>query len=631
MDGAESSSLLLLDSPFGSDRLPRQKGTLHAIGLTATERMSTPFEIELTVVSSNGPIDLTKLLYEPVGVTMRRPRGLDRFFHGIVRAVETIGQPQRERRRYRLEVVPRLWFLSQTVDCRIFQQKTTVAIVRELLGEHKITAVDFSIFTSEPVREYTTQFNETDLDFIHRLLQESGYFYFFEHSASEHRMVVTDGNQAFKAMKRPLHRVQYNGDNVDIFNEWRESLRTVHSAVRLQDYDPEKPSMPVLGYYAAKAAAAGASKRDVFRWPAMTFEKQVATDRARFRIQASEAEAALKRGRGSDPNLCPGFRFQLARDPFTGAESVRHVVHSANHTAIDETWLGGTSQASYGCDFTCFVESIVWRDSLSIPRPVMAGVFSAIVLGDGAHEILSDRLARIKVRLLFDHRGQTVAGMAIWARILNEWSGSNWGSQFLPRVGTEVGISFMNGDPDSPVVVGCFYHQENLPTFPYDRHQTRSGFRSHSTPCGGTKEYSEFSFDDLKGQELVFLRAQKDHEVKVKHDQTSSIGRERTVVTECDDHLTSRTGNITVAADAGSVSLTAATSITLRVGGSSITLTPGAIAITSTAITVTAIEGIAVDATGVVSILAGGAVNIEGTAVSIEALDGEVLCIPLPV
>ena len=553
----------------------------------ANERLSKPFEIELTVVSTDQAIDPNALLYQPVCVTVRRINGIDRFFNGIVRRMEATGLQQRFRWQYRLEVVPSLWFLAQTTDCRIFQQKTVVEILRQLFSEHQVNRVDFRIFGERPVRG--TPHNTTKPPRLRsRLLQESGYFSYFEHSTAGHTLVITDANQAFKMLEQPVHWVIYNGDNVDIFNTWNESLATAYGTVQLQDYDPTKPSTPVFGQQTTTFAAAGAAQREVFRWPAMTVENQIAGDRARYRMEAAEAAASIRHGHGFDPNLCPGFRFLLARDPCTGGENVDHAIVGTRHTAVDETWIGGSSVPDYDCHFTCISQSVTWRDEFSIPRPAMTGIFSAIVLGEAGEEIHADSLARIKVRPLFDHRKDTVASMAIWVRILHAWSGNTWGWQHLPRVGTEVGISFMNGDPDNPVVVGCFYNQEMLPVFPVPAQQTKQGFRSRSTLHGGTQDYNELSFDDRKGSELVLLHAQKDLRLEVEHDQAAVIGNDRTVDTTGDDSLTSQTGNIAITALRGSVTISATTDVTLRVGENAITITPLGIHIRTTALVIEA-------------------------------------------
>lgn len=614
-----NSPLLLLKSPLGDDTLPDQRGTLHAIALTAHEQVSRPFEIDLTVISDDPTLDPDQLLHQPVSIICRRARGLDRHFSGLVSRVDTLGTAQRDRWRYRLVVVPRLWFLSQTVDCRIFQQMTALEILSRLFSEQGVEPVDFRIFSPPRTRTYTTQFNETNLDFVHRLLQESGYFYFFEHRPDGNTLVITDRNEAFRTMARPVHYVAHAGNNVDIFDRWEKSQQTTYGSVRLQDYDPNHPGQPVLGQRSSVLKAAGASDRDVFRWPAMTLEDEVAADRARFRMQAAEAAASLRLGHGYDPNLCPGICFTLHLDPSSGAENVRHVIHATTHRVVDETWMADTAPSAWDTDFTCFLEDTPWRDDLSVPRPVMSGIYSAIVLAPDGEEIHTDELARIKVRPLFDHRRDTVVDRAIWIRILSAWAGNRWGWQHLPRVDTEVGISFMNGDPDNPVVVGCFYNEEMKPVFDTKTEKTVQGFRSRTTLHGDRAEYSEISFDDKRGNELLLLHAQRNHKVEVEHDQHDTIGNDRTVDTVNDDSLTAR-----------NVIIDAAETITLRVGTNSITLKQGGITLSSlNVISINAAAAVVIDSAGLVSIDAGGDVNILGAgAVTIETGEPAVVLLP---
>lgn len=639
--GDNTNTPLLLLRLLGHDRLPYQVGTLHATALTAKEKLSQPFDIDLTAVSTKQIIDPKTLLHQPAAVTLRRMDGIDRFFHGLVSRVSAVGQPQRDRWQYEIKVVPRLWFMSQTLDCRIFQRKTVVQILQELFESHGVDPVEFRIFNSEPVREYTTQYNETDLDFAHRLMQEAGYFYYFKHTDSDHTLVITDANKGFRPMATPRHWVVWAGNNVDVFDDWAEPLATTFGHVRLQDYNPETPSDPVVGRQEAAVQTPGCARRDVFRWPAMTRENGVAADRARFRMEAAEVLAGLRRGHGTNPNLCPGFRFILAADPFSGEEDVAHVVHSAVHRVHDDTWMTGGAGSGWDTGFTCFLDETPWREEFSLPRPAMAGIFSAVVLTEAGEEIHADELARVKVRPLFDYRKETVASMAIWVRILHAWSGKRWGWQHLPRVGTEVGLSFMNGDPDNPVLVGCFYNEEYRPVFDVPAEQTKQGFRSRSTLGGGTQEYNELSFDDKRGEERVLLHAQKDHRVEVEHNQDSAIGNDRTVTTECNDSLTSVLGHIAVTADIGSVTVTAAESIRLVCGTSSITLLPELIAIESlgavivqAGVDLTLEAGVDANMTagGAIQITAIGDVNIAGAEVQIESLAGEgVVCLPAPI
>ncbi|NLS08000.1 type VI secretion system tip protein VgrG [Rhizobium sp. P32RR-XVIII] len=603
--GEQNEPMLLLTSPLGDDTLPVQVGTLHAIELHAVEEISSPFKAVVTVVSSEGSIDPQELLYQSVGLTIRRPPREDRYINGVVRRMDAIGQARRDRWMYRLRVVPRLWFLGQAEDSRIFQNMNAQEILQKIFNEHGVRPVDFRIYRNSPVREYTTQYNETDLAFVQRLMQESGWFYFFEHTKTAHTLVITDGNEAFKPVSAPPHWVIHEGNNVDVFDRWDETNATAHGEVWLQDYDPTKPTTPVEGKEDTTLPTAGPSQRDVYNWPALTMDKQIAADRAKFRIQHAEVVSALCHGHGYDHEFEPGRRFTLARNPFTGAEGVEYAVRSVSHDATDDTWIAGAGKGHYENSFTCFLQRTPWRDDARNTRPLMAGIFPAIVLGDSGEEIHADALGRIKVRLMFDHRKETVAGMAIWVRVIQPWAGNSWGWQHLPRVGTEVAVAFMSGDPDNPVVAGGVYNEVMQPVFPVPSEQTKSGIRSRSTLRGGTQDYSEFSIDDKKGQELVLLHAQKDHKIEVEHDQDATIGNDRKVVTHRNDSLESETGDITI---------TAATSITLRVGASTIKLTPASIAITAPALTFTSEAAMEFAAGAAVNFTVGAAFTVEAAA-----------------
>jgi type VI secretion system secreted protein VgrG len=691
MSAAVNPPLLQLRSPLGDDTIAFEKDSLHAISLDASERISAPFGVDIEAISNVKITDPNELLLAPVSLTVRRINGIDRFFHGIVRQVGLLGTPQRDRWHYRLKLVPRLWFLEQVKDCRIFQQKTVVDILEVLFNEGGVSSFEFRV-GPQPTREYTTQYNETNLRFVHRLLQEAGLFYYFEHSKTDHKMIIVDSNSAFESLADPLHHIVYMGDNVDIISQWDVSFETTYGSVSLWDYDPDHPSTPVVGHQETTLATPGAARRTVYAWPACTREDTVATHRARYFMEAAESRSVIRRGKGTNPNFCPGFCFVVGEDPLIDESNVEYVIRETRHLARDETWVASADAASWSSSFTCFPRKDQWREDDQIARPSMAGIYSGVVLGNAGEEIHADQLGRVKVRPLFaDQQGdreKVVADKAIWIRVLHPWSGERWGFQHLPRVGTEVGLAFINGDPDNPVVVGCFYNAEAMPPFAIPSDQTRQGFRSHSTPLGGRNDYNELSFDDRKDKELVFLRARRD--------QLVEIGNNRSVVTEVDDRLISRSGNILMTAERGSITLGASDRITLSVGGSSIVLTPSSIdlsvgvmasagsaaadtisdpgidtdpeaedaeadlfrvptpiegitsiRLTAPSISLTAAAAIAVTAGGAVSVEAGGdanttaggvvsieaagELNLEGMSIDIEALDGPVVCVPFPV
>jgi type VI secretion system secreted protein VgrG len=325
----------------------------------------------------------------------------------------------------------------------------------------------------------------------------------------------------------------------------------------------------------------------------------------------------------------PGGKFTVASKP-AGPLDGAYVVRSVTHHASDDTWSNQSGTAFYSNSFTCFPNKVPWRQPLVTPRPRMEGIHTALVLGpqhdkasaiksqDG-EEIHTDDLGRVKVRFYWDHRGEATGGQAVWARVIMPWGGNGWGGQFIPRVGTEVAVAFVDGDPDRPIVVGGLYNGRDKPI--YTRaDKTKLGFRSRSSPKGGNSDFNEFTFDDKKGNELVYVQAQKDHTTYVKHDQTLKIDNCRIVtvkknetvdiqnnqtikvkqdhsltVTDGNHSIAVSKGNLSTDVKLGNVSLKAALgkidteamqSIELKVGQSSIKLDQTGITIKGMMITI---------------------------------------------
>ena len=571
-------------------------GTLLPVAFQADEAISQAFRVRVEMVSTEPSIDPDQVLHKPACLTVHRQHAGDRCFHGLVRAFAGSGTPVRGKWSYSAEIVPKLWFLSQTADCRVFQNKTVQDILDDLCAEVSQT-VQFKIFGSKSTHEYITQYNERDLDFVLRLTEQEGYHFHFEHSTGDHVMVVTDQNQGFPSSPKPTLHVVHEGGGIDVLTDWQKSSATAHGKIRLLDYDPAQPSTKPSGQQATTLGTNGATLRDVFQWPALNLVAANVTGRARLMMEAAEAQVALREAAGENPLFSAGSRFVLARDPYDRAENVEHVIQRISHYGRDDSWVTGASTTDYRNQLDAFPVKITWRQPLVTPRPVMAGVYGAIVLGPSGEEIHADKLGRIKVQLFYDHRQDTTADKAVWARVMQPWAGNTWGWQHLPRVGTEVAVAFMDGDPDRPVVMGGLYNGEMKPVFAIPDEQTKSGLRTRSSKQGDTSTFSELSFDDKKGAELLFVHAERDMTIEVEHDQSVTIDNDRThtvkkkdttdvgdgqtntiknsrstTVSTGDDTLTVQQGNLSIKVSAGSITAEALQSITLKVGQNSVTI-----------------------------------------------------------
>ena len=622
-------TLLKLTTPLGA-------AAMLAVSMRGEESISNPFLLVIEAVSDRKDIEADKLLYQPVSLTIKRdhvvPGAESRHFHGICRRF-TAGDQRDGAFRYIMEVVPKLWFASQTADSRIFHELDAMEIIQKILDENGVTDSKVRIQGTKTKRPFTVQYNETDLDFISRLMEEEGWFYYFEFAEGTHTLVIGDKNNGFAAIALPGMTVKANATTSDAISSWREYSSTAVGKVTLIDYDFKAPATPVKGEQATVLKTSGADKRDVTMWPALVDKSPAATARARLREEAAEAWARLYQGLGQNPFFAAGGKFTVGASDWVFGDAGDYIIRSVNHEAVDEAQAAGGRGAHYGNSFQAFPAAVQWRQPLSIPRPRMVGIFNAIVVGPKGEEIHTDEHMRIKLRFFWDHREDSKEGNTIWARVMQPWAGKGWGWQHIPRIGSEVAVSFVDGDPDHPIVVGSLYNGEQMPPWALPANKTITGIKSRSTMKGGTGDYNEFSFEDKKGAELVLLHAQKDHKITVENDQTITIMHDQIgkidndrkwEITKGNDFLevkqgnrnveigtgnyeelvkvgnyslkvdtgnideeagkgnittqakmgnitlTASLGNVTVKAAAGKIEVEAAQSITLKVGGSSI-------------------------------------------------------------
>jgi type VI secretion system secreted protein VgrG len=301
--------------------------------------------------------------------------------------------------------------------------------------------------------------------------------------------------------------------------------------------------------------------------------------------------------------------------------------------AVDESWSTNGAPAFYANSFEGFDTATQWRQPFSVPKPDMGGVHSGIVLGPEGEEIYTDDYGRVKVRFFWDHWNEATADMSVWARVVQPWAGNGWGTQFIPRVGTEVAVAFMNGDADHPVVLGGLYNGQQMPIYPVAE-KTKSGLRTRSSLQGGTSEFNELTFDDKKGQEMLFTQAQKDMSTKVKHDQTLNVGNDRSVtignaetitvgegrtatISDKDDSLTVQQGDLTIQVSQGKATVTAMQSIELTVGSNSIRIDQTGVTINGLLISVNGTGSVSIGAP-MTSVSGDATVSITGGLVEIN-------------
>ena len=535
---SRATALLTMTSAAGAD-------VLIPIHLSAREGISQTFVFEIDAVSQNGALNPDDLLFQPACVTLQASGSPVRYFHGIVQHISSDGAARGaaagEYYAYRLVLVPKLWFLGQTMDSRVYQKKTAVDILQAMFTDMGVT--DVTLPSPGATREYTVQFNESDLTFASRIMEEEGYFYFFTHTAGKHQLVIGNQNTLFTDIDGATLRLQ--GGDIDGMNitGWSFIGQTVRGKMTLKDYDPVNPDTVLKSDQPTTLQTGGAATRDDFRWPAGGFTSDAVANRAQWEMEAAEAVASLFEGSTQYGALVPGGKFTITSRPATASDAT-YVVRFANHHAADDTWLNGGNTV-YSCQFTCFKAAVTWRQPAATPRPRMEGIHVGLVLGpqhnagdaiqsQNGEEVHTDDLGRVKVRFYWDHRAEATGGDSVWARVVQPWGGKGWGAQFFPRVGTEVAVGFVDGDPDRPIVLGGLYNGRDTPIYAATD-KTKSGFRSRSSPSGGATNFNEFTWDDKKGNELIFTQAEKDLTTYVKNDQTLTVDNCRIVTIKKDE------------------------------------------------------------------------------------------------
>jgi type VI secretion system secreted protein VgrG len=584
---AAHRALLSLTSPAGDDLIP--------VRLVAHEKISEMFRFEVEAVSSETIKPLSMINMEAC-VQINYAEQPARYFHGIISEFGPAGRDARQQ-RYQLVLRPQLVQTDLHSDCRMYFDKTAQDIITGILSDAGVTQYQFNVSSPGKVRKQTAQYNETCLHFITRLMEEEGWFYYFKHASGNHTLVITDKNPGFATTDVTLR--PGTGTDNDMLGDLRKPDTITHGKMGLRDYDHESPSKNLKVSENTVLKHAGAPKREVFHWPALTYDVGNAKQRAKWRMEAAEAAVSLVFVSGTNTTLFAGAKFKLKSEEGTDAGpqggalpggEEEYVVREMNHMASDESRVSGSGSIYYSNSLTAFPNSVPWRQPMVTARPRMEGLHTAIVLAPSGEEIYTDKYGRIKVRFFWDHREETTADNGEWVRVVQPWAGKGWGGLFIPRVDTEVAVAFMDGDVDRPVVVGGLYNGQDDPIYPLPGEKTKLGFKSRSSLKGGSADFNEFTFDDKKGSELILMHAQKDLNTVVENDQTLKVDHDRTVTVKNKETVTIKEGdqtntvemgnqsntvkmgNIDEKANLGSITMEAMQSITLKVGQSSVTI-----------------------------------------------------------
>ncbi len=521
---SQTERLLTISSPLGADALTLRR-------LVVREAIGRPFTMEVEVVSSNLTLEAGSLMGQAITCTVKVKHTGPRYFNGIVRGFSRIGAYGRGLMAYRLEAVPLWWNLSRTADCRIFQQKSVKSIVTTLLSEGSVAPIKWGGSVPTSARVYCVQYNETDLDFVQRILEEIGCGYYFEQSNSGHTMAICGANADYPLVPGDPQVVRNDPDLFGAITSFRPVNTLLPGKVAALDFDQVTPSALLTKQAPTILDTSNAATWEMFRWPGGQAVRPDA-DPSKIGMEGYEAGYRMASASGNDPTVFAGGRLKIM--PGIDATSPETwLITETVHEAFDETHLSGGGTASYRNGMTLMWPSYPWRPTTPRPRPAIPGIHSAIVTGPSGEEIHTDQYGRIKVHFHWDRKGIPQSGTpddtcSCWVRVAQSFAGKWGGTWTLPRVGDEVLVGFMDGDPDRPVAIGSVYNADNMPIYALPANKTQSGIKTKSSKQGAADNFNEIRFEDKKGSEHINIQAEKDMMILVKNDKTEHVKHDRT-------------------------------------------------------------------------------------------------------
>lgn len=597
----QSNRNITVTTPLGDDVLVLLK-------FSGREALSEPFEFTLEMLSTTLTVDATSIVGKAVTFTTTLADDSTRYFNGMVAdfaACETDATDLV--RRYTARVVPWFWFMSLVSNCRIFQQKSIPDIIEQLFSDLGFSDYEKQLTQTYNPLDYCVQYRESDFDFASRLMEAAGIFYFFKHENGKHTMVLAD--DASKYIAATENTASYFGDVAadalpGCLTSWSHGFQFTPGKFSQTDYNFTTPTTDLSSSESTVVPLSGLSSYELFEYPGRYGTASDGTAIAKIRMQEREWVYEQVESAGTYGSFSPGYTFQVSDHPVDGEKNKTYVLVSVEHRATEPVQYYAEAtpmlREPYNNRFTCIPSSTVFRPPRRTPWPQINGPQSAVVVGSSGQEMLTEQYGRVKVQFTWDRLGTNDENSSCWIRVAQNLAGNTWGMQFLPRVGQEVLVEFLNGDPDQPIITGSVYNANQMPPYALPDSQNKSGLRTRSTASGDDTTFNELTFDDTKGQEQVYFHAERDYVREVENndslkvgydlknpgDQTIQIYNNRTVTIENGtDSLEVQTADRKVTIDKGNDSITISEgnrTITLSKGNLTVTLDEGNQAVTLT-------------------------------------------------
>ena len=514
-----------------------EKHTFDVISFKLTEGLSEPFRLELMLSSFDPNISFSALMDQSVTFTFWQGEQPVRYLNGIVTSFG-LGKTGFVRTHYQMVVEPALARAAFQSDSRIFQHQNSEKIIRTLLQKNRVEKVSFEPLPSDWEREYCVQYRETDLAFIERLAAEEGWYYYFDHRADSHELRFGHQSIASPILGTLTYNAKPAGDR-SFACLWRFDYcrKVTTTSQTLRDYTFLNPNYNLEHQHhsqasaltdnsASKSAANSATVYEKYDYPGRYKKDEQGNPFSLYRLESELALSETANAEGDDMRVIPGYGFTLeghANSAFNQDWLVVRVEHSGKQTGtLDEE--AGEEGNRYENTLFLIPHNKPWRSPLK-PRPIIRGTQVAHVTGPEGEEIYCDEWGRVKLQFPWDRLGNFDEHSSCWVRVVQGWAGAQYGNMMIPRIGHEVLVKYLNGDPDQPIVVGRTYHSTTEPPYELPKHKTRMTIKSKTHKGNG---FNELRFEDEMGREEVFIHAEKDLNHIVKHDETTQVGHDRT-------------------------------------------------------------------------------------------------------
>lgn len=564
----------------------------------ASEGLSELFTFQVEARSTTENADLQSIMSQKCSITMTLKNGSERIFNGTLVDAQWVGKEQ-DLHQYRFTLRPWLWLLSQRADCRIFKNKTAIEIIKQIFAKEE--SASFEDRTSDRLNpiDYCVQYRETDLDFVLRLMEQYGIYYYFKHVDGDHKLVLSDARSSHDPIQAaaqptfagagtayplmpPSSRMPRHIEHV---THWSTMRRLRTGKIELRDYDFQQSGSDLTAR--AEAGFDKAKAYEAYDYPRSYIKRDEGEHFARVRAQAEQAHDDRRHAAGDAPSLFPGALMTLSAHA-TASENTEYLVVRCRHAFSGQSYRsGGGDDTHYSGTYELQKSDRRFRAPLLTPRPTVYGPHTAKVVGERNQgeegDIDVDEFGRICLRFHWDREDGSTSCRT---RVAQMWSGKNWGGQVIPRIGQEVVVEFLEGNPDLPLVTGTVVNDQHKPPYDLPDNKTQSGLKSESTDGAGFADcYNEIKFEDRKGQEVFSMQAEKDHEVLVKNKETREIGPDY-ADGGYSRETTLKNGNDKLHVQNGKLDVEAQTEINLKVGQSTIKMLPTSIEISSPTITI---------------------------------------------